>query len=155
MEYGSIERTIRVDASPEVVYEVISSPAHMREWWNGVDADIEPKVGYAGDLAWGDRASGEGHVEGVTVVEAEPPHRFAFRWVYGDATVPQHDNSLLVTFVLTAADDGTVLTMTETGFRERGWEAAQLEAAYAEHLAGWDRHLGDLERYLERLGSAA
>ena len=31
MEYGSIEREIYVDASPEVVYEVISKPEHMRD----------------------------------------------------------------------------------------------------------------------------
>ncbi|HET9422181.1 MAG TPA: SRPBCC family protein, partial [Nocardioides sp.] len=33
MEYGSIEREISIDATPEVVYEVISAPEHMREWW--------------------------------------------------------------------------------------------------------------------------
>jgi uncharacterized protein YndB with AHSA1/START domain len=32
MEYGSIERELRIDATPEVVYEVISSPEHLREW---------------------------------------------------------------------------------------------------------------------------
>ena len=28
--------------------------------------------------------------------------------------------------------------MTETGFREKGWEIAVLEQQYAEHVAGWD-----------------
>ena len=37
----SIEREIRVEASPEVVYEVVSSPEHLREWWPD-DADLEP-----------------------------------------------------------------------------------------------------------------
>jgi uncharacterized protein YndB with AHSA1/START domain len=31
MEYGSIEREIHVDASPEVVFEVVSSPEHISE----------------------------------------------------------------------------------------------------------------------------
>ena len=33
MEYGSIELEIHVEASPEVVFEVISSPEHLQEWW--------------------------------------------------------------------------------------------------------------------------
>ena len=33
MEFGSIEREIHIDASPEVVFEVISQPEHVREWW--------------------------------------------------------------------------------------------------------------------------
>ena len=36
-------------------------------------------------------------------------------------------NSLLVTFELTSQGDGTRLRMTETGFREMGWEVAVLE----------------------------
>ena len=31
MEYGSIDREIYVDASPEVVFEVVSRPEHLRE----------------------------------------------------------------------------------------------------------------------------
>src|SRR5215475_13538612 len=40
MEYGSIEREIHVEASPEVVFEVVSSPEHISEWWTD-DAMVE------------------------------------------------------------------------------------------------------------------
>jgi uncharacterized protein YndB with AHSA1/START domain len=33
MEYGSIERELQIEAPPEVVFEVISTPEHIREWW--------------------------------------------------------------------------------------------------------------------------
>jgi uncharacterized protein YndB with AHSA1/START domain len=39
MEYDSIEREIHVDASPEVVFEVVSRPEHISQWWAD-DADI-------------------------------------------------------------------------------------------------------------------
>jgi hypothetical protein len=39
--------------------------------------------------------------------------------------------------------------MTETGFRERGWEAAVLEEAYRDHSQGWDYHLSRLAPYVE------
>ena len=44
MEYGSIEREIHIDATPEVVYEVISTPEHLREWWPD-EAELEPGAG--------------------------------------------------------------------------------------------------------------
>jgi len=43
-------------------------------------------------------------------------------------------NSLLVTFDLAPSGDGTLLRFKETGFRERGWEAAVLEEAYHDHV---------------------
>jgi hypothetical protein len=41
--------------------------------------------------------------------------------------------------------------MTETGFRERGWEAAVLEEQYREHEAGWDHFLPRLAPYVATL----
>ena len=155
MEYGTIERELHVDASPDVVFEVISSPAHIREWW-GAEAELEPVAGSTGELVWGDKARGDAHVARLTVVEAERPRLFSFRWVYGDdVRQPAAGNSLLVTFELVPAGDGTTLRLTETGFRERGWEAAVLEQQYAEHVAGWDTHVGGgLREYLTRLVAA-
>ena len=36
--------------------------------------------------------------------------------------------------------------MTETGFREKGWEVAVLEEAYQDHASGWDHFLPRLVR---------
>jgi hypothetical protein len=41
--------------------------------------------------------------------------------------------------------------MTETGFREMGWEAAVLEQQYKEHITGWDFYLPRLVRYTATL----
>ena len=48
MEYGSIEREIYVEASPEVVFEVVSSPEHLREWWPDEAALSDPVPGSDG-----------------------------------------------------------------------------------------------------------
>jgi uncharacterized protein YndB with AHSA1/START domain len=149
VEYGSIEREFHVDASPEVVFEVLSSPEHIREWW-GAEADVRPAVGSTGELAWG-RGTPEAHIVPLTVVDADPPRLFAFRWAYDDGAVPSATNSFLVTFTLTPAGAGTAVRLTEVGFRERGWEAAVLEAHYEEHRVGWDTHLAGLRAYLVRL----
>jgi uncharacterized protein YndB with AHSA1/START domain len=150
MEFGSIEREIHVDASPEIVFAVISSPDHIREWWNGAETDLSPTPGSVAEIAWG-RDTAEPHIERLTVVAADPPRLFSFRWVYDGAEVATSANSLLVTFELVPSGAGTVVRLTETGFREKGWEMAVLEAAYAEHSRGWDRFVPSLGDYATRL----
>jgi len=150
MEYGSIERELHIDATPEVVYQVISSPEHLREWWPD-DAELTPVSGATGAITFGDPASADAKIERLTVVEADPPRRFAFRWVYDEGDPAAPDNSLLVTFTLTASADGTLLRFTETGFRERGWAEAVLQEAYLDHAGGWDVFLPRLVAYADKL----
>ena len=152
MEIGTIQREIHIEASPEVVYQVVSRPEHLREWWPE-EADLEPVVGASGTITF-KRPEGT-KVQAVTVVEADPPRRFAFRWVHEEHEVAAPDNSLLVTFDLVPSGDGTLLRFQETGFRELGWEAAMLEQQYREHVAGWDHFLPRLTAYADRLGSAS
>lgn len=140
MEYGTIERELHIDASPEVVFDVISRPEHIRDWWSA-ETEIEPVAGSTSDLTWRDEASGRVDVVPITVVDVERPRRFSFRWTQGPGEAPTPANSLLVTFELAPSGAGTVLRLTETGFRERGWEVAVLEEAYREHVAGWDFYL--------------
>jgi len=137
MEYGTIEREIFVDAPPETVFEVVSSPVHIREWWNAETA-IEPAPGRTGELTFRDEASGRVDVVPITVVDARPPRVFSFRWTHGVGEVATPTNSTLVTFELSPSGAGTVLRLTETGFRERGWEGAVLEESYHDHESGWD-----------------
>jgi uncharacterized protein YndB with AHSA1/START domain len=154
MEFGSIEREIHIDASPEVVFEVISSPGHIREWWYA-KAQFEPVAGATGELAWDDGETPRAHVVPITVVDAEPPRLFSFRWAYSADEVVAPANSLLVTFELVPSGEGTVLRLTETGFREQGWEAAVLEAQYQEHCIGWDTYVPRIGEYVTRLVSTS
>jgi uncharacterized protein YndB with AHSA1/START domain len=150
MEYGSIEREIHVDASPEVAFEVVSRPEHISEWWSDA-ADIEAAPGAVGELVWGDRAE----VVPLTVVKADPPRLFSFRWCYPGAKADDDAASLLVTFELTPSGTGTRIRLTESGFREMGWEAAKLEEQYRDHGAGWDTFVPRLGAYLARLVSTS
>jgi uncharacterized protein YndB with AHSA1/START domain len=149
MEYGSIEREVHVDASPEIVFEVITTPDHLKEWWPD-DAAFEPVPGATGQLVFGDRDDPAAHVPVLTVVEVVAPRRFSFWWS-DDAEVAAEGNALLVTFDLEPAGAGTLVRMTESGFRERGWEAAVLEAAYNDHVNGWAHFMPRLPAYVDRL----
>lgn len=152
MEYGSIEREIRIEATPDVVYEVVSRPEHLREWWPD-EAELEPAPGATGTVSFGDRGAPDAKVVPLTVVEADPPRRFSFRWAYGDGEIATPANSLLVTFELTPSGTGTLLRFTESGFREKAWEVAVLEEQYREHVKGWDHFLPRLAPYVARVVS--
>jgi len=154
MEYGSIEREIHVAASPEVVFAVVSSPEHLREWWPD-EADIEPVPGARGTLTFNGKEQGSATAVPMMVVDAEAPRLFTFRWAYEDGAVPGPTNSFLVRFELEPAGEGTRVRMTETGFREQGWEAAVLEAHYLDHVQGWNHFIPRLGAYVQRLVAAS
>lgn len=145
MEFGSIQREIRIEAAPEVVYQVISTPEHLRRWWPD-EADLDPVPGATGTISFGDRAK----TVPLTVLEADPPRRFSFHWAY-DAASPI---PLTVTFELVPAGTGTLLRFTEAGFREKGFEGAVLEEWYRDHAQGWDHFLPRLVAYVGELVSA-
>jgi len=148
MEFGTIEREIYVEAAPEIVFEVVSSPSHLQQWWPD-EAHYEPMPGSKGDIVFGqgaDRAK-----VGFTVVDVRPPRTFAFRWTHPLEEPAAAGNSLLVTFDLTPKGGGTLLKMTESGFREMGWDEAIREQQYQEHIHGWDYFLPRLVRYATSL----
>lgn len=140
MEHGSIEREIAINASPATVFEVITSPEHLTQWWPD-EAVLEPTPAAVGELVFGDRTSGAAQIPQITVVEAEPPRLFSFRWVYPEGEAAREGNSLLVTFELVAQGEGTLVRFRETGFRERGWSEAVRRATYQDHVQGWDHFL--------------
>jgi uncharacterized protein YndB with AHSA1/START domain len=145
MEHGTIEREIYVDAAPEILFDVVSSPDHITEWWPD-EAHYEVMPGSTGDMAFGDPDAG-GKVVQLTVVEVSPPRTFSFRWAHPADEVAAPGNSLLVTFELTPSGEGTLLRFTETGFREMGWQAETLEEQYNDHGRGWDHFLPRLAPY--------
>ncbi len=152
METGTIRREHYVEASPDIVYDVVSRPEHLSQWW-AQDAHLEPNAGATGDLVFHDVGAEKATVVvPITVVEASPPHTFSFRWTHPAGERAQEGNSLLVTFALTPSGTGTLLTMSETGYRELGWEVAQLEELYADHETGWDHHLARLTPYAASVG---
>ncbi|MDS2171878.1 SRPBCC domain-containing protein [Nesterenkonia sp. CL21] len=157
LELGTITRTMEIAAPPEIVYEVLSTPGHLVKWWPD-GADFTPQAGEIGTLTFGE-TSACGHAETVpmAVVEADPPQRFAFRWVYDADASAEPGSSLLVTFDIRPgeAEQSSVVTMTEAGFRERGWSEASVQAEYEDHVHGWTTYLPRLTSYAEMLVSAA
>jgi uncharacterized protein YndB with AHSA1/START domain len=147
----SVEREILIEASPEVVWGVITEPEQISRWFSD-EAEVEGRVGAEGTLTW--KPGGRGGekdsdlVVPIQVVEAEPFRRFSFRWNHPEGTGPQESNSALVEFSLIEEADGTRLRVLESGIdavtHDRDGRTRYIE----EHGHGWGRHLGELRDYV-------
>src|SRR3954467_11199450 len=116
MEFASIEREVYIEASPDVVFEVVGNPDHVKQWWPD-DARYEPTPGSVGEIVFGDPDAGGG-AAAFTGGGGGPPRLFSFRWAHPAGEEAAEGNWLLVTFTLTPSGSGTRLTMTETGFHQ-------------------------------------
>jgi hypothetical protein len=83
----------------------------------------------------------------------------SFRWTHDEGETAAPGNSYLVVFELepvgTPVGTGTLLRMTETGFRERGWDEAKVAAEHADHVSGWDHFLPRLPGYAARVAKGS
>jgi len=151
-ELRTIERELFIDASPETVFDVVSQPEHVAQWWPDL-ASYDVEVGASGEIAFGAPADG-GRVFNLTVMDVDPPRTFSFRWTHEAGQEAVLGNSLFVTFALLPSGGGTLLRLSETGFREMGWDAATLETHFDEHVDGWNTFLARLAPYAERVVSS-
>ena len=100
-----IRREIVLDAPREDVWEALTDPERLADWFaNDVELDLRP--GGGARFRW---ANGE--ERRATVREVEPGEKLAFEW----------DDDGEVEFTLSDDEDGTRLVVTET---EPAWTPA-------------------------------
>ena len=150
MSTYTIERDIEIEAPVEVVWRTITEPEQIRTWFSDV-VELEARPGAVGTLTF--RAdSDDPHVVDITVVAADRPHRFSFRWCAPPGEQATADNATLVTFTLTADGDArTRLRVAETGLDELDWPDADKQKFVGEHTHGWQEK-GDALRDLFATG---
>lgn len=137
-----VEREILIQAPPETVWRVVTESSQIAQWLSD-SAELDPRPGGEGVLAFGDQAAP--YVVRMRVEAAEPPHRFAFRWDYPDGEQPATGNSLRVEFNLAAEGTGTRLRVTESGFAALRQPDQDKAARYESHAKGWEVRLGRLQ----------
>jgi len=154
----SVEREILINASPEVVWRVITEPEHISRWFSD-EAELEGRIGADGSLTW--RPGGRGGdkdfdaVVPLRVVAAEPYRHFAFRWNHPLGTEPDESNSALVEFSLIEEADGTRLRVIESGIDAVTHDQEGKVRYLKEHEHGWGRHLGEMRDYMASMTRVA
>jgi uncharacterized protein YndB with AHSA1/START domain len=149
MAADSVEREILIEASPEVVWGVITEPEQISRWFSD-EAEVEGRAGAEGTLTWrpGGRAGDHDAIVPIRVVAAEPFRRFCFRWSHPRGAEPDASNSALVEFTLIEEPGGTRLRVLESGI-DAVVHDEQSNARYREsHERGWEKHLGELLDYV-------
>jgi uncharacterized protein YndB with AHSA1/START domain len=137
MPEDGIEREVVIDAPPEVVWDVVTRPEHIKRWFSP-EVELDLREGGKGVFFFPDGC----HTITASVVRVDKPRAFAWRWLRPSATNPAELTSTLVEFTLAEEDGGTRLVVAETGFRTVELAADDAAALYAEHERGWAHHLG-------------
>lgn len=152
MTSDTITRDILIKAFPETVYDVVSRPEHLAEWFSD-EADLEPVPHSRGVLTWRDKQTNETTTVEVTVVSADRPHLFAFSWVSPERqrATPTATDGVLVEFRITAEPDGTRLVVSESGLDAVDWDDTAKAAYASEHTTGWEHFLPQICSYAEGL----
>ena len=136
MSIYTIERDIEIEAPVDVVWRTITEPEQIRTWFSDA-VELEARPGAVGRLTFR-AATDDPHVVDITVVAADRPHRFSFRWCYPTGDHATADNSTLVTFTLTADGDGrTRLRVAETGLDQLDWPDDDKQKFADDHRHGW------------------
>jgi uncharacterized protein YndB with AHSA1/START domain len=142
METLAVERSVLIDGAPEVVWEAITDPKHLEQW-------------YAPGCPWEIPALQEGatikfhntdtDIQLATIEVLEPLREFTLRWQLD----PMHPGLTLTnTFRLEPESDGTRVTVSQAGYESlpddmRQEQLEQDGEAYAAIAEG-------LKSYLER-----
>ena len=111
-----IEREIVVPEPPAEVWEALTEPERLEEWF-APEVELDARPGGSGVFRWGD-----GEEQRATVREAEPGERLVLDWDDGGEVVLE----------LEEVPDGTRLRVVETSpdftaaleFRAMAWAAA-------------------------------
>lgn len=140
-----IQREISIEASKELVYDAITNPKKIVEWFpDSIDGDCT--IGAQPVFMF------EGHGKcQIYIVDARPYEYFAYRWVPGGSdfigdvrTIP---NTLVEFTIVEQGADFSKVTVTESGFAELPVEMR--ERTFKMNSGGWDFMLGRFGKFFK------
>jgi uncharacterized protein YndB with AHSA1/START domain len=138
---NEITSSTHIDAPIRTVWEAITTPSMIKQWFFGVDTESEWKVG--SQLVHTGEWQGKPYIDKGEIIEIDPPrHLVHTHWseVSGKPDAPEHHE--VVTWDLVEKDGGTELTITERNLPS--------EDAAATSEQAWKTALGSLKKLLER-----
>lgn len=144
-----IVRSIRIDASAQAVYDLISEPG----WFINDGEYREHDVTVDGATATlVDPVHGEFMID---IVELDPPRRAVFRWLAGVAGALEDHAATTVEFTIVPVGTGVELTVRESGFARISADAAERRARFEDNTQGWIEELGVAKARVEALRADA
>jgi uncharacterized protein YndB with AHSA1/START domain len=109
----TVERREHFPVPPEVLWEAVTDPELLAEWFGPVELDLQP----GGAIT--DGGAGDGGTTTIGVVETvEPPHRIGFVWVAPGSEAPS-SVELEIEADDSSDDDGSILHVREVRLEPR------------------------------------
>lgn len=142
-ELTKIERKTLIRASRSVVWRALTTSKEFSKWFC---ADLEGSFapGKRLDMISTHSSCGPDPHFYVIIERMEPEHTFSWRWHPGAANT-EEDGTTLVEFQLEEVENGTLVTVTETGFDHIS--LARRAKAFEQNTQGWEIQLESLKRY--------
>jgi uncharacterized protein YndB with AHSA1/START domain len=113
-----VSRELVLPAPPEEVWEALTDPARLGEWFAN-EVELDPQPGGEGVFRWEG-----GEVRRATVHEVDVGRRFSFSW--SDEESPEEETR--VVFTLEEVPEGTRVTVSESATGPRAcageWSSA-------------------------------
>ena len=143
IEGEAIAGEIEIEAPPHKVFEALTDPAQLAEWWGSPDTyrTFNWKLDLRPGGAWGCEArSMDGPLSTVTgkYLVVDPPRQLSYTW--NPSWQPGEESQ--VHYQLQATASGTLVR-----FRHEGFQTAKSREG---HTAGWTRVAGWLQNHCQR-----
>ena len=140
-----IEREITINAAKERVYDAIANPEKVVLWFpETLEGDYN--VGEQPIFGFGEHGRSQ-----VYIVDAQPYHYFAYRWVPGAnhylGDVLSVPNTLVEFRIIEISEEQCKVILTESGFENL--TAQVIEESFKQNSGGWDFMLNRLQNYFE------
>lgn len=126
-----IVRSIRIAASAETVFAIISEPG----WYINDGEYREHEITRDGDVS---RVVDPVHGPfEISTVELDPPRRAVFRWLAGQTGSLDELPANTIEFTIEPDGEGVLLSVRETGFSEVSADAAERRRRFEDNTQGW------------------
>ena len=149
VEQDRIEKQIELKAPVARVWRALTDHREFGQWFRvNLEGPFVPGQTSRGRITY----PGYEHLKWESVVQKMEPERlFSFTW-HPYAIDPQKDYSneppTLVEFRLEPKGEGTLLTLTESGFGKL--PAARRDEAFRMNDGGWTEQMKNIERHVEQ-----
>ena len=127
---------VKIHASPERVYQALTTTEGIRSWWTR-DADLDSEIGGTGEFRFG--AYGSPSLTKVSIEELKPPAHVGWKTI---SSFRPEWSGTSISFDLRPEGSSTALLFAHRGF-------AQADEIYALTTTGWAYYLVSLQQYLE------
>lgn len=103
-----------INASPEKVWQALTTPELIKQYFFGTDAVSDWHVG--SKLEWKGVWEGKEYLDKGVILEFNPPRRFSYTYLSSmSGKEDKPENYAIVTYELEPINNGTQLTVIQTG----------------------------------------